>query len=152
VILAHGEEVLLLPGWVCCLPLGAASVVYAVLARLERRTMRARQARGLAWILLSLDASSCIFVLVASVSMAGEPLTSELLWRGITFSAYYACRTTVAVDMVLSALALYLVRKNVCVDWDLPRCENCGYILIGLTELRCPECGKPFDPETLEDE
>jgi hypothetical protein len=28
-------------------------------------------------------------------------------------------------------------------------CRNCGYNLRGLTEARCPECGKAFDPELL---
>ena len=26
------------------------------------------------------------------------------------------------------------------------RCEHCGYLLRGLPEPRCPECGEPFDP------
>lgn len=26
------------------------------------------------------------------------------------------------------------------------RCLDCGYILGGLPENRCPECGRPFDP------
>ena len=26
------------------------------------------------------------------------------------------------------------------------RCLECGYILEGLPENRCPECGRPFDP------
>lgn len=25
-------------------------------------------------------------------------------------------------------------------------CRSCGYILIGLSEPRCPECGRAFDP------
>ena len=25
-------------------------------------------------------------------------------------------------------------------------CRKCGYALIGLSEARCPECGRPFDP------
>ena len=29
-----------------------------------------------------------------------------------------------------------------------PRCRQCGYILIGLPEPRCPECATPFDPGT----
>jgi len=30
---------------------------------------------------------------------------------------------------------------------DLPaRCMNCNYILVGLSEARCPECGVRFDP------
>ncbi len=30
---------------------------------------------------------------------------------------------------------------------DAGRCRECGYLLRGLTEPRCPECGRPFDPE-----
>ena len=33
---------------------------------------------------------------------------------------------------------------------DAPRCPTCGYLLLGLTESRCPECGTPFDPEYVE--
>jgi hypothetical protein len=28
---------------------------------------------------------------------------------------------------------------------ELSKCEHCGYLLYGLTEPRCPECGEPFD-------
>jgi hypothetical protein len=31
-----------------------------------------------------------------------------------------------------------------------PRCLDCGYILHGLAEFRCPECGREFDPEDPE--
>jgi hypothetical protein len=27
------------------------------------------------------------------------------------------------------------------------RCLACGYVLCGLPEARCPECGRPFDPD-----
>ena len=27
-----------------------------------------------------------------------------------------------------------------------PRCRTCDYVLSGLAENRCPECGRPFDP------
>jgi hypothetical protein len=30
-----------------------------------------------------------------------------------------------------------------------PRCAECSYLLIGLTEPRCPECGQPFDLRLL---
>src|SRR3954471_21470452 len=26
------------------------------------------------------------------------------------------------------------------------RCRGCGYALRGLSDHRCPECGRPFDP------
>ena len=29
---------------------------------------------------------------------------------------------------------------------SLPRCLDCNYALIGLSENRCPECGRAFDP------
>lgn len=32
---------------------------------------------------------------------------------------------------------------------DDARCRKCGYLLRGLTENRCPECGRPFDPTDL---
>lgn len=31
------------------------------------------------------------------------------------------------------------------------RCQGCGYDLHGLRDRRCPECGLPFDPETLDE-
>ena len=32
-----------------------------------------------------------------------------------------------------------------------PECENCGYSLVGLSEPRCPECGRLFDPKLITD-
>jgi hypothetical protein len=32
-------------------------------------------------------------------------------------------------------------------DWER-RCVGCGHLLRGLTSDRCPECGKPFDPNS----
>ncbi len=30
---------------------------------------------------------------------------------------------------------------------EIARCPQCDYLLAGLTELRCPECGRPFDAD-----
>lgn len=30
-----------------------------------------------------------------------------------------------------------------------PTCTTCGYLLYGLPEPRCPECGPPFDPKNF---
>jgi len=30
-----------------------------------------------------------------------------------------------------------------------PQCTRCGYLLLGLTTPRCPECGTPFEPDRL---
>ena len=32
------------------------------------------------------------------------------------------------------------------------RCERCGYLLRGLLETRCPECGQPFDAKRVAQE
>ena len=34
---------------------------------------------------------------------------------------------------------------------DAPRCQKCGYVLLGLPEFRCPECGTSFDAEYVYD-
>ena len=31
------------------------------------------------------------------------------------------------------------------------RCEGCGYLLRGLIECRCPECGRPFDADQVKE-
>jgi len=31
-------------------------------------------------------------------------------------------------------------------------CQKCGYLLLGLVEPRCPECGTPFDPERVNEQ
>ena len=38
-----------------------------------------------------------------------------------------------------------LVSKKACE----PSCRICGYLLYGLLDARCPECGTKFDPELL---
>jgi ribosomal protein L40E len=35
--------------------------------------------------------------------------------------------------------------RNVPASYDPSRCSRCGYLLYGLTEPRCPECGTPCD-------
>lgn len=30
------------------------------------------------------------------------------------------------------------------------RCRKCGYVLYGLADTRCPECGTEFEPELLD--
>jgi len=31
-----------------------------------------------------------------------------------------------------------------------PTCDRCGYLLIGLTHPRCPECGEPFPNDSID--
>jgi hypothetical protein len=63
-------------------------------------------------------------------------------WRPLTAYRPFALLGPVYV-VALGAL-------QVCVHRHAPRvspdeCRKCGYLLIGLTAPRCPECGTPFD-------
>ena len=47
----------------------------------------------------------------------------------------------------VTAAALLLYHRfafPITIRKQLPQCRNCGYILHGLTEPRCPECGFPI--------
>jgi ribosomal protein L34E len=44
------------------------------------------------------------------------------------------------------ALGIHAVLSRPTKHDGLLRCANCGYILHGLSERRCPECGTPIDP------
>jgi hypothetical protein len=55
-----------------------------------------------------------------------------------------------AIVCVAAAVGLLILAVGYVV-WDTarrrgrsPRCSKCGYMLVGLTERRCPECGEPF--------
>lgn len=61
--------------------------------------------------------------------------------------------TTVSLMGILYTLATvpltvwaWLVRPDRRNPWV---CVRCGYVLRGLTEARCPECGTAFDPKLL---
>ncbi|NLE59732.1 MAG: hypothetical protein GX616_15335 [Planctomycetes bacterium] len=58
--------------------------------------------------------------------------------------------------IAITAVPLLAMLPFVYQFWDhpLPRasllsCQNCGYLLRGLTVARCPECGARFDPRRL---
>ena len=61
------------------------------------------------------------------------------------------------VPIVLPAMAVIILwryekRRLAKTNTLGPICEHCGYLLIGLSENRCPECGKLFDePITRQD-
>ena len=54
---------------------------------------------------------------------------------------------------LLAGGTVWLVRRWRCVGLPPPdRCYQCGYMLRGLPEPRCPECGEPFDPARFKPE
>lgn len=46
------------------------------------------------------------------------------------------------------AKTLFTLPLNDRSDEIQPRCLGCGYVLLGLTQPVCPECGRAFDPQS----
>jgi hypothetical protein len=59
-----------------------------------------------------------------------------------------------AVPTGLLIWVLILVRRERKLgEWPTQyghRCVRCDYLLVKLTEPRCPECGLPFDPRQVD--
>jgi len=54
------------------------------------------------------------------------------------------------IYLLVAHLTLLTVRSRRTVGFDpRTRCQGCGYLLTGLTEPRCPECGRAFDARLL---
>jgi hypothetical protein len=51
---------------------------------------------------------------------------------------------------LLVLLGLTILAHRRAPRMDASRCPNCGYLLIGLPEPRCPECGTGFDPAVVQ--
>ncbi|MGE5608011.1 MAG: hypothetical protein ACM359_02050 [Bacillota bacterium] len=54
-----------------------------------------------------------------------------------------------AIYTMLMAPLSWLVGRAVPELRQFGACTHCGYLLYGLREPRCPECGQPFDPSWL---
>jgi len=90
-----------------------------------------------AYVIFSL-ATECVF-------MSGDALEIYL--------SNHTCRTVWFVLLTLDAclwgwaiVVLCRLRRTLHRHLRGVQCFRCGYLLMGLTEPRCPECGTPFDP------
>ncbi len=81
----------------------------------------------------------------ATGDLRGQSARTRLLWRTL---AYFA-------GSVVSAAGLVACFRGIrAAEFGLrrlgPYCRKCSYLLRGLTEPRCPECGTPFEPPRAE--
>jgi len=67
---------------------------------------------------------------------------------GLVYYGPLTLGMVVIVELSIRAV-LGKLRRFVASDQT---CESCGYCLRGLVEMRCPECGTPFDADVLEDD
>lgn len=64
------------------------------------------------------------------------------------YAVVMACATFVLLVHIYRRQIRRSLREQLC-DIGVPICVPCGYDLRGLDEPRCPECGRPFDPNLL---
>jgi len=69
-----------------------------------------------------------------------------ILIRVIRVQDYGSDYVLVPVMILVFLLLLRFCERIVVIDERAFNCRECGYDLQGLTEPRCPECGKLFDP------
>lgn len=67
-------------------------------------------------------------------------------YRGapVVLLSYWSMAGVPGVIGLLAVLAILFRRRILSLKVDARACQNCGYLLIGLTSERCPECGTPF--------
>ena len=116
--------------------------------------------RGDYWILHDRNANVTYSVYRGTFLTESQVLPPNIFPSGARFHTGYASRarwvkpTNVLISFPLWPVGLLLLAWG-CYPF-LPQyrrwrrrkmglCTNCGYNLRGLTEPRCPECGKPFD-------
>lgn len=54
-----------------------------------------------------------------------------------------------AIYILIMAPLSWAIGKALPQVHQFGACPHCGYLLYGLTDPRCPECGQPFDPAWL---
>lgn len=76
-----------------------------------------------------------------------QQFASDFFWEAVISS----CVVPLAVGLLLVALLLYayLPLRIRTLRSDECRCQECGYLLRGLTSERCPECGVPYDTSSV---
>ena len=88
-----------------------------------------------------LAASTAVLTGVVAVLIAGNerPGLPGLVGTAFGSGAFFVC------PAVIMSKVVHRWRRVAGPD----RCYGCGYLLIGLTESRCPECGQSFDPSRV---
>jgi ribosomal protein L37E len=72
-----------------------------------------------------------------------DPIATLIAWSVIGFLLTWVCAALLAV--VYGLVTADLKHKGERSMY----CRTCGYVLLGLRENRCPECGRPFDPDDV---
>jgi hypothetical protein len=133
------------------LPLAIAALLLAILGRWRGASVFVSMTWGFAWIALAWNIGWCTFILYTE----GVP---DLEFRDpyahsmhTELNMYIACFGPGTLLSICAVLISGRTRQRLRrLEAFPPKCEKCDYLLTGLVEPRCPECGTPFEPMLLE--
>lgn len=98
------------------------------------------------WVAWSICIDSFILLVIGGL-LCGTACSGDPLMCFILMMALYDCSSALVALLlfpwIILPLAHLVLRKPA--DRSEPRCQECGYLLYGLSEPRCPECGSPFN-------
>lgn len=80
----------------------------------------------------------CLFLWLLIVATGWSPFEATV---PVLFVAGVYCA-------VMTPISILIYRRHQRQGWPW-ECARCGYLLFGLTEPRCPECGLGFDPASI---
>ena len=72
---------------------------------------------------------------------AARPYFFGGVWHGSDQPSFAYPRAMATVLSVCACLGWVLMNLREALSWGEPRCRKCRYILHGVSEPRCPECG-----------
>jgi hypothetical protein len=142
-------RLLLLGGWIAC---AAATVADLFEARYTAICGPVILLLGLALLLCGCLVRNGLTI-VTGISHCGVCLLFFGLVRLLHWGPDSAQVPFFWMGLLYSAFAAWLTRKTyrTLVAYKPWQCQHCGYVLFGLSEPRCPECGRPFSPTQMTD-
>jgi hypothetical protein len=100
---------------------------------------------SIAALMAAMTAYSTCVLFIHGVVVRGFPvrqLAVDLAFVGIA-------ETAIGAILILSLHRIFAARVRIGFD-PHTRCGACGYPLRGLSEPRCPECGRPFEMAAID--
>jgi hypothetical protein len=120
---------------------GTAILCFELVRTLSHDAIEARTFRWLLRLCMSMGAD--VFMSGPAVMTSfevGGPLLNWPLWANTAF--HHAYTGLALLPALLASIATYAgLARWPAREREGPRCAKCGYLLKGLTALRCPECG-----------
>jgi len=125
-----------------CVIMLLAPIIGKLLILLSTRWRSTRYLAGAGLCVRILLFTSCAYM--AHIDPTGQPwqqVPALMLLGGLVF-VLEALLSLIVILMAILELGSRQVPRRLC--------AKCGYLLAGLREPRCPECGTPFDPSLLQ--